>query len=140
MLNEDWRRYIIHCADPCYGNVPTLKYYHGDTFASLCNCGDVVETMLGVCRGNEFRDWRELHDKETWKKLYWKLCAATHALNYLSVMMHGGLLKRDGWRHPPHPILRNCGMRPPKTTQYTAAVAMALIPYLKLKRDLKKRT
>ena len=108
--------------------VPTLGPHHEDSESSLCNQGDIVKTIYGIGRGNNFLNCRTAHEANGWRALYVESGMCFHAIDLLRRLTNGGCCKRD----PSHYINPCKFTLPPEdSSKFLAAMVHYLADELK---------
>jgi len=119
-IEEALRESAIH--------IPSLHYAWGDSNTSLLHAGDLVEALLGVCRGDDFLNIRATTntDNARWQQAYNELCQLCHSIDYLRALIQGRHVKRS--------TLFISSVLPdahvPDTSLFLAMVALSLAPRL----------
>ena len=80
----------------CTTRFPTLHPLYKDTVSALNNQGDIVESMYGLCRGDDIMNILRLYETEIWRQAYTDATECFHAFDYLRCLLHGRRLKRNG--------------------------------------------
>ena len=78
----------------CHTQFPTLHPQYKDTFDALNNQGDIVESLYGLCRGDDFMNLRAGHRNASWRQAHTDASACFAAFDYLECLLHGRTSKR----------------------------------------------
>ena len=78
----------------CHTQFPTLHPQYKDTLDALNNQGDIVESLYGLCRGDDSMNLRSRHDNASWRQAHSDASACFAALDYLECLLHGRPSKR----------------------------------------------
>ena len=66
----------------CHTQFPTLHPQYKDTLDALNNQGDIVESLYGLCRGDDFMNLRSRHDNASWRQAHNDASACFAAFDY----------------------------------------------------------
>ena len=81
----------------CHTQFPTLHPQYKDTLDALNNQGDIVESLYGLCRGDDFMNLRSTHDNATWRQAYSDASVCFAAFDYLECLLRGRTSNRDAY-------------------------------------------
>ena len=74
--------------------IRTLHPQYKDTFDALNNQGDIVESLYGLCRGDDFMNLRSRHDNASWRQAHSDASVCFAAFDYLECLLRGRTSKR----------------------------------------------